>query len=144
MPTYLHGLIVAQLIFYIKLYLKENPVGTISTEPRFSVGIEDDFIPDIAFLTKDKEIVRKGAVKGAPDLAIEVQSPGQSRPFMLDKAKTYLANGTTIVWLVYPEKRVVEIISHEDSELYVMGDIIAGEPLLPNFRLPVKDIFEGV
>jgi Uma2 family endonuclease len=45
----------------------------------------------------------------APDLAVEVVSPSNRPRQMLDKAELYLISGTQLVWVVYPEERVVDV-----------------------------------
>jgi Uma2 family endonuclease len=76
-----------------------------------------------------------------PDLAVEVQSPGQTDKLMADKAAYYLANGTRMVWLVYPGKQLVEVLTQADRQLLPIDDTLTGEPLLPGFTLPVRELF---
>lgn len=44
-----------------------------------------------------------------PDLVIEVTSPDNTYKSMRKRADYYLAHGTRLVWLVYPEKCLVEV-----------------------------------
>lgn len=75
-----------------------------------------------------------------PDLAIEIQSPGQSDKLMSDKADYYLANGTRMVWIIY-KKRIVEVRTQDDRQLLNEDDILDGGDLLPGFSVAVKDVF---
>jgi Uma2 family endonuclease len=72
---------------------------------------------------------------------VEIQSPGQSDKFMLDKAAFFLDKGGKMIWIVYPAKRLVEVLTLTDRKLLTEADILEGGDLLPGFTLPVKDIF---
>ena len=77
-----------------------------------------------------------------PDLAIEVKSPDDTYKQMREKADYYLQNGTKLVWLVYPEKRIVEVYTNEQQDILTLEDRLTGGELLPEFELSVKDIFD--
>ena len=47
-----------------------------------------------------------------------------------------------MVWLVYTKKYLVEVIMSEATGIYVDGEMIIAEPLLPGFTMAVKDVFE--
>lgn len=76
-----------------------------------------------------------------PDLAVEVQSDGQSDRFMANKAAYYLANGSRMVWLVYPETQIVEVLTPDNRTLLNSEGIISGGDVLPGFSLPVRELF---
>ncbi len=61
---------------------------------------------------------------------------------MRAKASYYLANGTRLVWLVLPEKRLVEVY-RADGEVDILteNDTLSGDDVLPGFALPVQAIF---
>ena len=144
MPTQLHAFIIAVLTAALMNYLRQNPIGRALVEARYSLPDDklNDRIPDLSFITHEKgALVRKGAAQYMPDLAVEVQSPDQSDKLMTDKAAYYLANGTRMVWLIYPEKRIVEVLTPDDRQLLNDENILSGGDVLPNFSLPVREIF---
>jgi hypothetical protein len=61
---------------------------------------------------------------------------------MRETAAYYLANGARMVWLVYPEQRLVEVY-HADADIQILteNDAIEGGALLPGFILPVVEVF---
>jgi Uma2 family endonuclease len=71
----------------------------ISSEPRYRV-------PDICVKALPHEIT---PVLESPDLVVEVMSPDDTFPEMLEKAADYLKTGTTQIWIVNPYKREVHI-----------------------------------
>ena len=53
-----------------------------------------------------------------------------------------MQHGCPIVWLVYPEKRIVEVYQHgKDIDLLVAGDTLSGGEVLPGFSLAVEVLF---
>lgn len=69
------------------------------------------------------------------------QSPGDSYKELLDKAAYYLANGTRLVWFVYPEKKLIEALSSDSRQLLDINDTLDGGDVLPGFTIAVKAIF---
>ncbi len=76
-----------------------------------------------------------------PDLAVEVQSPGQNDKLMVDKARYYLDNGTRMVWLIYPEKNLVEVLTADDRQLLTPPQMLSGGDVLPDFAFDISKLF---
>jgi Uma2 family endonuclease len=77
-----------------------------------------------------------------PDLAVEVVSPNDGAHQIRHKADQYLAAGTRLVWVIYPEGRLVDVYQPDhDPHPFKMGDTLDGGNVLPGFTLPVKAIF---
>ena len=143
-PKQLHALVSALLTIALGIYLRDNPIAWIFSEVRVSPPQDDlnDRIPDIAIVLKEGRTFDPDApLSYMPDLAIEVQSPSQSDKFMADKAQYYLANGARMVWLVYPSKRLVEVLTLDDRKLLTEAERLDTGNILPGFSLLIKDIF---
>ncbi len=126
------------------LYLQKKPIGWAFSELRIKLPEDDlnDRIPDIAVVFKEGRVFDPNApLSHMPDLAIEIQSPDQSDKLMTDKASYYLANGTRMVWIIYPTKRLVEVLTLTDRKLLTETSTLEGGDLLPEFTLPVREIF---
>lgn len=138
-----HDIIVVNIATEIKIYLKQNPIGRVAVEARYRPkdATQNDRLPDVSFRKTDEPVVKRGAVEGMPTLAVEVKSPTDTNKLMRDKATYYLANGCQMVWLVYPEKEMVEIY-HQDADIEILftDDVIHGGAVLPDFELSVRDI----
>ena len=147
MPTEEHSLIVGNIYITLRVFVDKNGLGRVAFEVRRKMpGDEHNArLPDVEFTRKERllPIVKKGAVPQMPDLAVEVKSPDDSYQKLRDKAAYYLANGTQVVWLVYPEKHMVEIQTLDDFEYKVAGQTLDGCDLLPGFTMNVDDIFAG-
>jgi Uma2 family endonuclease len=144
MPTQLHALIVAILTTALMNFLHGNPLGWVLVEARYELPSDQENarVPDLSFVKREGHTLsREGAAPYMPDLAVEVQSPGQSDKFMVDKAAYYLANGSRMVWLIYPEKQIVEVLTPTDRQLLTLDAVLSGGDVLPGFTLPLSEIF---
>lgn len=147
MPTEVHGTIAHTLHGELYIYQKQHDRAIrVSAEARH--GLPDDpdtdLIPDIAVnLDTTRPLVERGIIPHMPDLAIEIKSPSDSYTAMREKASYYLQNGSRLVWLIYPERKVVEVYrAGEESELYTVEHVLDGGEVLPGFSLPVAQIFQ--
>lgn len=86
-------------------------------------------------------LARSGAALYMPDLAVEAQPEGQSEGFMLDRALLYLANGTRMVWIIYPARQIVEVLTASERQLLTVDDTLTGGDVLPGFSVPIRDLF---
>jgi Uma2 family endonuclease len=56
--------------------------------------------------------------------------------------KDYFFSGTTLVWLVDPRRRTIQISTAPDASTVLTEDQeLSGEPVLPGFRVPVARLF---
>lgn len=77
-----------------------------------------------------------------PDLAVAIKPPDDTYMSMRDKAEYSMQHGCLMVWLVYPEKRIVESYQPgQDIDLLVAGDTLSGGEVLPGFTLTVEVVF---
>lgn len=150
MPAEEHGVIVSILNGEIYVYLKGKPIGRVAVEPRHKMPEDrrNSRIPDLAFTSSERAlpVTRKGAVPQMPDLAVEVKSPDDNVNLLRVKAAFYLANGSRLVWLVYPDQRLVEVY-RPDADITLLvdnekrHDVLDGGDVLPGFTLPLHDNF---
>ena len=144
MPTQLHAFIVQMLSGFLFVFLRENPIGYALIEARYRAPGDEhnDRIPDLSFITKARgPLVARGPAPYMPDLAVEVQSPGQSDQFMADKAAYYLQNGTRMVWLIYPDRQLAEVLQPGERHLLTADGTLDGGDVLPGFSVPLADLF---
>jgi Uma2 family endonuclease len=145
-PSERHGMIAANITTALTMYVRQHRLGRVAVEPRHRAS-EDAYnvrLPDVAFTSAERAlpVVEHGAVPQMPDLAIEIKSPDDTYKQMRETAAYYLANGARMVWLVYPEQRLVEVY-HADADIQILteNDAIEGGALLPGFILPVVEVF---
>ncbi len=148
MPTQVHGIVAGNIITWLNMYFLNHPIGLAAVEARHRPSADDqhnDRLPDVSVvLDLTKPVTRQGAAPFLPDICIEIKSPDDTYKEMADTAAFYLANGAKLVWLVYPEQKLVEALTNDTRELIgETGMITAGE-LLPEFSAPVSGFFRGV
>jgi Uma2 family endonuclease len=104
-------------------------------------------MPDAAFISKERHSELSGvAFPLAPDLAVEVISPGKNSNDVLEKVKQYIDAGTHIVWTVFPLDHVVYVWtpSGDDSlnmRVVRLDDALDGGDVLPGFTVPLRKVF---
>jgi Uma2 family endonuclease len=105
------------------------------------------FSPDAAFY--EGELKGGQFLEGAPTFAAEVRSEGDYGPAMesemAQKRQDYFAAGTLVVWDVdVLREKVVRVYRASDPEhpdVYRLGEMAEAEPALPDWSMPVDDVF---
>lgn len=144
-PTEEHGLIAGNILFALKLYIRQTKKGRAGMEIRHQRSTDDrnSRLPAVSYSADNtRPVVTEGAVSIYPDVAVEVKSPDDSYVEMRDTAHFYLAQGTRMVWLIYPAKRAMEIITADDIQWLTIHDTLTAEDVLPGFSVPVAEIFQ--
>ena len=147
MPTREHGVVALNIGTAFNLYLREHPIGVAAVEARHRPAgdAHNDRIPDVSVvLDPARPVERQGAADYLPDIAVEIQSPGDSWRALYEKALFYLEHGTRVVILVLTDPRQVEKLTAESRTLLGEDDTLDLNEVMPGFTLPVKDIFRGV
>ena len=100
---------------------------------------------DILYISNERLAGRApvGYLEVAPELVVEILSPDKRRGAVEEKLKDYFTVGVDLVWVVDPEERYVLAYrgSLFDVERFEKGDVLVDEEILPDFSLPVADIF---
>lgn len=138
--------LAAILIIEIGIFLRRNPLGILLGSDgghRLDFGLVR--MPDVAFITNDRLDAlnsRPAVVPFAPDLAVEVISPGNTTGEMDRKLREYFDAGVKLVWYAYPETQTVLVYHSVDQvrELKV-NDSLDGEDVLPGFTLSLREWF---
>ncbi len=144
-----HGRIAARLTAPLAQFVWDNGLGEVyGAETGFKLTSNPDTVlaPDIAFIAKQRVEdlgETKGYWPGAPDLAVEVLSPGESGPEVKAKVSQWLGFGAKQVWVVNPKLCTVTVYrSLSDSTTISEQDYLDGADILPGFRIALKRLFE--
>ena len=131
--------------FRLNGYLEKNNIGELSGADG-SMRLRERLvrIPDLAFVLWENSPGEDApAIPDlAPDLAVEVISPSNTKKEMELKRKEYFQAGTTLVWEVFPERKEVDVYTSPTRvRTLQIGDTLDGGKLLPGFKLPLSELF---
>jgi len=110
-------------------------------------------VPDLVYFTAARfaDVVNEKHATAAPDLVVEILSPGTRRRDLGRKRAVYDRDGAGEYWIVDPEARAVTVLRrpHADAGLtdVARGTAADGDtlesPLFPGLRLRLRDIFRS-
>ena len=143
-----HGRVAMSFAWRLAKHVQENRLGTVyAAETGFKLANDPDTVraPDVAFVSRHRlEAVGEveGFWPGAPDLAVEVISPGDSYADVEEKVFDWLAAGTKMVVVVNPRQRSATVYkSQTDITALTEADVLEGDHVVPGFELAVREIF---
>lgn len=146
-PTGLrHGRVVAALSRRLADHVEATRQGEVYVgDTGFTLARGPDTVraPDIAFIRRDRipDPEPVGFPDMAPDLAVEVLSPTNRPGEVLAKVADWLNAGTSLVWVIDPERHLVRVYRHDGTETLVSAtEALSGEVVLPGFTCPLDTI----
>lgn len=148
-PGLPHQAVLQNLLMELGLYLKQNPVGTTVPGPGVVFSNYSGVIPDLVFVSNEKSnsIVANHRFVAAPDLVVEIISPGsenRSRDFKA-KRRLYAKYGVQEYWIVDSENTSVAIFRLHETGLeevsLLRGDDEIASPLFPGLAIKLSDVF---
>ena len=138
-----HALTVSRTTTALTNYSDDNDYGeTKAGEPGYWLEFAPDTVraPDVAWIAPGRiPEGTQGFPNLAPDLVVEVVSPGQN---LAEKAATWLSFGSREVWVANPDPiSITRYRPGEDPEVLGEDDVLDGGDLLPGFSVPVWRLF---
>lgn len=103
--------------------------------------------PDVCVVCDTSKLDDKGCF-GAPDLVVEILSPGNSAKEMRTKKLLYEENGILEYWVIDPEHETVHQFCLTDSSVYAPPLIYINEDTLisevfPGLSIPLMEVFKS-
>jgi Uma2 family endonuclease len=145
-PGITHGIVAARLTHRMAHHVYEHRLGEVAAQDTgFHIASDPDTVraPDVAFISNERlSAVRpRGYADGAPDLAVEILSPGDRPAEVLEKIADWLRAGVRLVWVVDMERRVGRVHRADGSIALVPRDgAFDGEDVLPAFSCDIADL----
>jgi len=118
--------------------------------PRTS-GVDKEIVtvlqPDVCVVCDTSKLDKRGCI-GAPDIVVEVLSPGNNAKELKNKYEVYEEAGVKEYWVVSPQDQWLRIYiliegRFNGSAFFTAGDVI-GSNVLPGFSLEVATLFKGI
>jgi Uma2 family endonuclease len=156
-PNLYHQDISGVVFTEIFIYLKGKPCKTYAAPfdvrlPRKADNVNEQNIytvvqPDICVICDISKLDKQGC-KGAPDIIIEILSPGNNQKELRNKYEVYEESGVKEYWIISPQdesflKYTLVEGHYQPSRLMTIGDIIT-TPILPGFELSLETVFAGI
>ena len=148
-PGLTHQIVSTNTIGLFVKYLDQHPIGTIVATPGLIFERYSGVIPDIVFFTHERgaEIIAKDRLSAAPELVIEILSPGRENIARdrVAKRQLYSKHGVKEYWIIDSHNRAIEVYRLQDTMLELVVILRADDeitsPLLPDFKCSVADFF---
>jgi len=143
-----HEWLSRKVAYYLQRFLNEHRLGRLLGAAGYILERDPDTVrgPDESFVSEERwagKLDKRKYFEGAPDLAVEVASPDDSRRKLAEKARSYLAAGARLVWVFWPKRRTVDVYRPGSPPVTLTAsDTLDGGDVLPGFTLPVARIFE--
>ncbi|TMC21662.1 MAG: Uma2 family endonuclease [Chloroflexi bacterium] len=140
-PNRWHQETVGELFSYLRNYLKYTGRGIAYLAP-FDVELAPNVIvqPDVmVLLNASRDKIKENRIVGAPDLVVEVTSPGTVGFDRREKQNAYARAGVQEYWIVDPIARTVEVLTLVNNRYRPVG-IFRGRAILPSKVVPELDV----
>ncbi|MGI8550903.1 MAG: Uma2 family endonuclease [Dehalococcoidia bacterium] len=149
MPTKAHAILQLYLAMLLHQFLAQTGLGEVFPEWRCifgPAGQERPYVPDLVVVSPERlskgDALDHPYLWNAPDLAIEILSPGQAVSPFLDKILFYLQHGVRAVWVIDPAAKVVLVLRPGfDTITLTLDDQLEGGDVLPGFGIALRDLF---
>lgn len=145
-----HGGLVARLAGRLDIWASERKIGRATGESGYVIRRGPDSVrgPDVSFISAERLIdgrLPRTYLEGAPDLAVEIVSPGDRAGEINRKVAEYLESGAKRVWVVWPETQTVTIYRPDGTaRTFGADDVLTSAEAsfsVEGFILLVRDIF---
>lgn len=148
-PGLPHQIVSGNIFYEFKKYLDADPIGQVIATPGLVFGEYSGVIPDIVFFThrRGAEIISGIRLVAAPDIVIEILSPGQENVARdrIAKRQLYAKHGVNECWILDSENRAVDIYRLYAGRLELTATLKDEDritsPLLPDFACQVSPVF---
>ena len=145
----LHGVICVRIGSALFRFVEANDLGmAFAAETGFVVERDPDSVlgADASFVSHERLATVDNFEKYfpfAPDLAVEVLSPGNTRREMEGKIAMYFAAGSRAVWVFDPKKRTAAVYtSPSEVRVFNEDERFDGGEVLPGFTLDLVKLFD--
>ena len=152
-PHYHHQYACTELTRQLGNWSQQTGAGRVIVAPGLIFAEDDDVVPDVVWIS-DKRLAaalkEDGKLHSAPDLVIEVLSPGfaNEKRDRDAKLKLYSRRGVEEYWIVDWLTRRIEVYRRENAALHLIATLNESDtlqtPLLPGFSCLVGSLFDTV
>src|SRR6266496_5606348 len=146
-PTPYHQIVKGRIKRLLEDHVERGALGIVLDAPCDVVLSRFDVLqPDIFFISSGRlAIIGEKFISDAPDLVVEVLSPGTRRRDRISKAKRYARFGVREMWIADPDRKTVEVFVNTEGgfrrQTLCTADDVLRSPLLPSLEIPIAQAF---
>jgi len=151
-PGFLHNQVAGNIYALLRAHVKRNNLGYACADGLEYVlelvegRVQQSRLPDASYLSQARvpnDFDWTRPFVGAPDLAVEVVSPGNTANDLIERTADYFAAGTQEVWIVYPTQQQVYQYRSDASVVRVyQADETLESAVLPGLQATIADFFD--
>lgn len=125
-PSVNHNRVASNIFWLFENYLRKKKCTPFSDGTDLYLTEDNRFVPDVMIVC-DPDKIKHDGVHGAPDLVVEVLSPGTAKNDRTHKKEVYAKCGVREYWLVSPGEKSID--QHFlDNGQFVLHDIYVIHP----------------
>lgn len=152
-PHFYHQLTDSRLVFELNGWSEQTRLGVAVHAPGVIFAVDEAVAPDVAWVSSQRlpsVLGSDGKLHAAPDLMVEILSPGHANEQRDREAKLglYSRRGVREYWIVSWQQRTVEVYRRVDLELRLAATLLEEDvlqsPMLPGFELRLQKLFAGI
>ncbi len=141
-----HGACCSRINRRLASFVEDNNLGTVfAHDTGFITERDPDSVrgPDVSFWSREKlPEIPDGYIEVAPDLIVEVISPGDRYTRVQKKVNEYLEKGVRLIWVVDPEDRSIAVFRDgQKPRVLSENEVLTGEDVLSGFTCRIADLF---
>jgi Uma2 family endonuclease len=113
----------------LDIWSESTGLGQASIAPGIIFSEADNVIPDVVWASKERLVIlldEAGHLRGAPELVVEVLSPGNDNQRRDKEAelKLYSARGVQEYWIANWQSQTLEIYRRDNAQLHLIATLI--------------------
>jgi Uma2 family endonuclease len=118
-PLLLHQMVV--FVLHLLLDRIAESTGALVAEAPLDVHLADHSVvqPDVIYISAARRGIVQNWIEGAPDILVEVLSPGTGRRDRGEKLSLYAQSGVREYWIVDPQERLIQFLVNEAGRFLV-------------------------
>ena len=148
--SFLSSYVAGETHGVLRDHVKPRGLGWVSPEGTSFRCFPDDpdrvRRADVAFHRLNRLTAEQARAEGhctvVPDLVVEVVSPNDLAYEVNEKRMEWQEAGAQLVWVIDPARQTIHAYRADGTVcLFHRTDTLTAEPVLPEFRVPVADLF---
>jgi Uma2 family endonuclease len=147
-PGWYHQGAILEVAIPLRRHVRRYRLGTVMVAPLDVIISKNPMRtrqPDILFVSYGRIVLADERLQSAPDLVVEILSPGNTRSQIQQKLRDYAAIGVLEAWVADRKEKTIAVLhpvtgEFRESGVYGVGQRVRSR-VLPKLRLAVRQVF---